>query len=81
MLLPVLIIQNHAVVQSTFDKPCVPQDGAFFSGFVPTQDNTTAARTTFTITVNDTKPIWFYCPQTNGDHCQKGMVGAINAYV
>ena len=75
----VLIIQNHAVVQSTFDNPCVPQDNAFFSGFVPTSDSTTASRTTFTITVKDTKPIWYYCPQTVGDHCQNGMVGAINA--
>jgi len=31
---------------------------------------------TFTIEVNDTKPIWFYCSQ--GKHCQSGMVGAIN---
>jgi hypothetical protein len=29
--------------------------------------------------VNDTKPIWFYCGQTKGNHCQMGMVGSINA--
>jgi hypothetical protein len=31
----------------------------------------------FTLMVNDTKPIWFYCSQK--PHCQKGMVGVINA--
>src|ERR1019366_1634481 len=34
---------------------------------------------TFTIIVNDTKPIWIYCGQTVGNHCQSGMVAAINA--
>lgn len=37
------------------------------------------APTDFTITVNDTQPIWIYCAQTNGNHCQSGMVHAINA--
>ncbi|KAK0715208.1 hypothetical protein B0H67DRAFT_488705 [Lasiosphaeris hirsuta] len=72
--------RNHAVVQSSFDKPCEPQAGnAFFSGFTPTPSPDVASRTTFTITVNDTKPIWVYCPQTNGNHCQNGMVQSINA--
>jgi hypothetical protein len=52
--------------------------GGFFSGFTPTPDNATSL-TTWTITVNDTKPIWVYCGQNKGDHCQKGMVHAINA--
>lgn len=30
----------------------------------------------FTIMVNDTKPMWMYC--ATADHCQKGMVMAIN---
>ncbi|KAL8679677.1 MAG: hypothetical protein Q9224_007012 [Gallowayella concinna] len=30
----------------------------------------------YTIMINDTKPIWYYCSQ--GDHCQDGMVGVIN---
>ncbi|KAJ2966630.1 hypothetical protein NQ176_g10056 [Zarea fungicola] len=70
---------NHTVTQSSFAKPCVPLDGGFFSGFVPTQaDN--AGLSTFTITVKDMKPIWFYCSQTKpASHCQKGMVGSINA--
>ncbi|KAI1876918.1 uncharacterized protein JN550_000990 [Neoarthrinium moseri] len=71
--------KNHSVVQSTFAEPCRPQIGGFFSGFVanPSQDD--AAPTTFTIHVNDTKPIWVYCGQRNNDHCQNGMVHAINA--
>jgi len=70
--------KNHTVTQSSFKDPCHPlSTGGFFSGFVPT--NATPSDTTFTITVMDTKPIWFYCSQTVGTHCQKGMVGSINA--
>lgn len=32
---------------------------------------------TFTITINDTAPIWGYCSQTG--HCGSGMVFSINA--
>lgn len=32
--------------------------------------------TTFTVTINDTNPIYFYCLFTG--HCQAGMVGVIN---
>jgi hypothetical protein len=31
---------------------------------------------TFTITINNTTPLWFYCAQAK--HCQNGMVMAIN---
>jgi hypothetical protein len=80
--------QNHSVVQSTFDNPCVPiqnvmsnKTNAFFSGFMPTtaSANSSSQLLTYTIRVPDNKPIWFYCSQ--GKHCQAGMVGAINAYV
>ncbi|KAI1079097.1 hypothetical protein F5B20DRAFT_544942 [Whalleya microplaca] len=71
--------KNHAVAQSTFDNPCQLQENAIFSGFTPNDSPDIAAPTTFTITINDTKPLWFYCPQTNGNHCQNGMVHAINA--
>lgn len=69
--------KNHTVTQSSFADPCHALPGGFFSGFVPTTE--TPSSTSFTITVADTKPIWFYCSQTVGTHCQKGMVGAINA--
>lgn len=32
---------------------------------------------TFPLVVNDTKPIWVYCKQTN--HCGQGMVFAVNS--
>lgn len=68
--------QNHSVVQSSFDKPCVPlEGGGFSSGFIPTQVRPSGAL--FNIKVTDDKPIWFYCGQ--GRHCQSGMVGSVNA--
>jgi hypothetical protein len=81
-------MQNHSVVQSTFDQPCIPiqnmmanKTDAFFSGFMPTNASFTATSNvlTYTIRVKDEKPMWFYCSQ--GKHCQAGMVGAVNAYV
>ncbi|KAI1280038.1 hypothetical protein F5Y07DRAFT_387258 [Xylaria sp. FL0933] len=71
--------KNHAVAQSTFADPCHLQENGIFSGFTPNTSPDVVAPTDFTITVNDTKPLWFYCPQTNGNHCQNGMVHAINA--
>lgn len=60
--------KNHTVTQSSFDKPCQPLAGGFHSGFVPTQPDA-AGLSTFTVTVKDKKPIWFYCGQA--DHCKK----------
>ncbi|KAI1100120.1 hypothetical protein F4804DRAFT_348812 [Jackrogersella minutella] len=71
--------KNHAVAQSAFSTPCQLQENGIFSGFTPNNSSDVEAPTTFTITVNDTKPLWFYCPQTNGNHCQSGMVHSINA--
>ncbi len=75
-------MKNHSIVQSTFDQPCAPiannqpSTPGFFSGFMPVGENSTV-RPVFTIAINDTKPIWFYCSQAR--HCQSGMVGVINA--
>ncbi|TVY26954.1 Extracellular serine-rich protein [Lachnellula hyalina] len=69
--------KNHTVSQSSFADPCHPLAGGFFSGFVPTNASTLGS--TFTIVVKDTKPVWIYCSQTVGNHCQAGMVAAINA--
>ncbi|PMD40243.1 Cupredoxin [Hyaloscypha variabilis F] len=68
--------KNHSVTQSSFADPCHPLAGGFFSTFIPT--NSTSPEV-FTLTVNDTKPIWIYCAQTKESHCQSGMVAAINA--
>ncbi|MCJ1394101.1 hypothetical protein MMC18_006979 [Xylographa bjoerkii] len=70
---------NHSVVQSTFANPCIPINNimpsvkGIFSGFQATTGVTTPI---FTILINDTQPIWYYCSQ--GMHCQLGMVGVIN---
>ncbi|PFH54600.1 hypothetical protein AMATHDRAFT_52238 [Amanita thiersii Skay4041] len=69
--------KNHTVTQSSFANPCGPKDGGFDSGFQPVMSNQT--QPTYTITVNDTNPIWVYCRQTvPASHCGKGMVFAVN---
>ncbi|TPX14019.1 uncharacterized protein E0L32_000413 [Thyridium curvatum] len=71
---------GDTITYSFFAKdPCHPLEGGFFSGFVPTASETEASPTTWTITVKDSKPIWIYCGQTTGNHCQSGMVHAVNA--
>ncbi|RHZ62998.1 hypothetical protein CDV55_104021 [Aspergillus turcosus] len=66
---------NHSVVQAAFSNPCHPlSQSSFFSGFVPATNGESSE--VFTLTVNDTNPIWFYCGQIG--HCQAGMVGVIN---
>ncbi|KAH8890211.1 extracellular serine-rich protein [Thozetella sp. PMI_491] len=69
--------KNHSVAQSSFGAPCVPQDDkAFFSGFQPVKEGQGAD--VFQLVVADKKPIWYYCAQTTGNHCQSGMAGVIN---
>ncbi|KAH0394408.1 hypothetical protein KCU89_g11394, partial [Aureobasidium melanogenum] len=65
----------HGVARSSYPSPCAAIDNGFNSGFVQVASGESA--TTFTITINNTDPIWYYCPQ--GDHCQAGMVGVINS--
>jgi plastocyanin len=64
----------HGVARSSYSSPCAAIDNGFNSGFVKVASGESS--TTFTITINNTDPIWYYCPQ--GDHCQAGMVGVIN---
>lgn len=47
--------KNHTVTQSTFEDPCKKMEGGFDSGFMPNPDG--AEGVTWTMTVNDTKPI------------------------
>lgn len=74
--------KNHSVTQSSFAGPCTRKDGGFSSGFRPVGADVAAADgPTFTVTVNDTQPIWMYCGQAAGtpnSHCGAGMVHAIN---
>ncbi|KAL7955817.1 hypothetical protein V8C34DRAFT_290500 [Trichoderma compactum] len=70
---------NHSLAQSDFAHPCKPlADGTgFFAGF-----NFVTAEgqnpNVYQITVVDNSPIWYYCPQTKGNHCQNGMLAVIN---
>jgi plastocyanin len=66
--------KNHNVIQGTFDSPCQPADGGFFSGNIPSDKGENG--TTFTITVEDSDPIWYFCSE--GNDCPGGMVGVIN---
>ncbi|OAA53325.1 extracellular serine-rich protein [Cordyceps fumosorosea ARSEF 2679] len=68
--------KTHSIVQAAFDKPCEPLPGGFASGFVKVEEKD-CGLSTFSVTVKDDKPIWFYSGQ--GDACKKGMVGSINA--
>ncbi|KAG9225921.1 hypothetical protein CCMSSC00406_0006457 [Pleurotus cornucopiae] len=75
--------KNHTVTASSFAQPCSPLsqttttgEVGFDSGFIPVADNATTF-STWTIRVNDTKPIWAYCRQ--GNHCTQGMVFSVNA--
>jgi len=73
--------KNHSVTQSSLAAPCSQKDGGFNSGFMPVAANVTSDFPTFTITVNDTNPIWVFCDQNAGlptSHCGMGMVFAVN---
>jgi plastocyanin len=72
--------KNHTVTQSNFDNPCEPISlhsnvTGVYSGFMPVAANA-AEVPTYTIMVNDTKPMWLYCSQ--GKHCQGGMAMVVN---
>ncbi|KAI0318493.1 hypothetical protein OF83DRAFT_1171065 [Amylostereum chailletii] len=72
--------KNHTVTQSSFAQPCNALQGGFDSGFKPVQAGA-ASPAPFTVTVNDTNPIWVYCRQaanTPQSHCGQGMVFAVN---
>lgn len=74
---------NHTVTQSTFDQPCAPINTVmsnvtgFHSGYQPAAaSKQTGMIPTYTVMINDSKPIWLYCAQAK--HCQSGMVMVIN---
>jgi len=67
--------QIHSVAQSSFDSPCAPIGAsAFFSGGFTVASG--QSPNVWTLTVNDTTPLWFYCGYPG--HCEKGMAGVIN---
>ncbi|KAH9970874.1 hypothetical protein BGW80DRAFT_1253702 [Lactifluus volemus] len=73
--------KNHSVTQSSFANPCTHLNNGFDAGFHPVANASSWDLPTFSITVNDTKPVWVYCRQaenTAGSHCGKGMVFGLN---
>ncbi|OQN98195.1 hypothetical protein B0A48_15471 [Cryoendolithus antarcticus] len=71
---------GHSVIHSQFGYPCIPWEdlhdgsGAFYSGV----SNATADyRPTWNLTVNDTRPLFFYCGAP-GSCVGHAMLGAIN---
>jgi len=76
-------VKNHTVTQSSFAAPCMPLTDkttgtkiGFDSGFFPVAADATDFPT-WSLTINDTAPIWAYCRQAN--HCGVGMVFAVNS--
>ncbi|KAJ3494493.1 hypothetical protein NLG97_g4044 [Lecanicillium saksenae] len=74
---------NHTVTQSDFDHPCKPirdvnpSVEGIFSSYMPVAASSSQKEIpVFTIMVNDTKPMWFFCSQ--GPHCEKGMSMVVN---
>ncbi|KAB8292228.1 hypothetical protein EYC80_007970 [Monilinia laxa] len=65
--------QTHSVAQAAFASPC--NGTGFFSGPITTTSSD-GNSSVFSVLVNDTKPIWFYCGFAR--HCENGMVGAVN---
>lgn len=64
------ITAGHSVERSSFADPCNPVNtSAVFSGL-------SAQGGMFTVLVNDTMPIWFYCSQIS--HCATGMAMVVN---
>ncbi|KAG9045723.1 hypothetical protein FS837_005771 [Tulasnella sp. UAMH 9824] len=67
--------KNHTLTQSTFANPCSPMAGGVDSGYMPVAADATTFPV-FSFRINEVTPLWFYCAQ--GNHCQSGMVMAIN---
>ena len=68
---------NHTLTQSEFLTPC-SFNGQFDTGFNQFNPNNTDGLKVVRFEVKSEKPLWFYCKQTVGNHCGKGMVFGIN---
>jgi plastocyanin len=72
---PVFVAQ-HTATQSTLEAPCTQLAGGFDTGVHDTGSVKTNTGETFTVRLNDTSPLYFFCGV--GDHCKQGMVFAVN---
>jgi len=74
---------NHSVVRAEYQFPCIPYEDTglgkigFFSGFEPVIAIIPGKMPTWSVTINDTNPVFYYCSAP--DSCiSHGMVGVIN---
>lgn len=73
---------NHSIVRAEYGFPCIPYEmtgfgkTGFFSGFHPV-DKVLDIPPKYSIRINDTEPIFFYC-SAPGSCITYGMVGGIN---
>lgn len=73
---------NHSIVRAEYGFPCIPYEmtgsnkEGFFSGFHPV-DKVLDSPPKYSVRVNDTEPIFFYC-SAPGSCITYGMVGGIN---
>ncbi|RFU24768.1 hypothetical protein B7463_g11567, partial [Scytalidium lignicola] len=67
---------GHTFTSSSFGSPCQGNDSSIFSGIIGSGASSNIATNVFTIQINSTDPIWFYCSVPG--HCSAGMVGVIN---
>ncbi|OAG03953.1 uncharacterized protein CC84DRAFT_1149715, partial [Paraphaeosphaeria sporulosa] len=73
---------NHSVIRAEYEHPCIPYEMTgrgkvgFWSGF-HAPDALLGDPPKYTVRVNDTAPVFFYCSAP--DSCTKqGMVGVVN---
>lgn len=73
---------NHSIVRAEYGFPCIPYEmtgsskKGFYSGFYPV-DKVLDNPPKWSVRVNDTEPIFFYC-SAPGSCTTWGMVGGIN---
>ncbi|RYP24970.1 hypothetical protein DL765_000198 [Monosporascus sp. GIB2] len=74
---------NHSVVKAEFGQPCVPYDmihpgeESFFSGAIEQPNGNLDPLPTWTLRVNTTEPVFFYCSAPESCITWK-MIGVIN---
>ncbi|KAK9457629.1 hypothetical protein V1511DRAFT_486212 [Dipodascopsis uninucleata] len=74
----IIMSTTHGIAQTLYSTPCQPleSEDAFYSGLLTVAGSDPSDYLEFTIQVNSTDPIWYYCPEAY--HCQSGTVGVIN---
>jgi hypothetical protein len=73
---------NHTLTESSFEQPCTKLMGAQFdTDFNNVNPGDVPDLRPFDLTLEDSRPRFFFCKQGSGSlnsHCGKGMVFAVN---